>query len=111
MAKKRNKIQSKHLNTAIGLRKHKNKQLITALVVLGVALVVLAVYYYLVSNAILNLAGVTSLLVWLFFAIVAAIVGLYMSRFSRADTDYKRYLRENDIPEEEVKRYMQTHRI
>lgn len=110
MAKKRNKIQSKYLNTALGLRKHRNKQGIIALVSLGAALVIFVVYYFLVSNAILNLAGVTSLFVWLFFAILAAIVGLYTNRYSRASTAYKRYLRENDIPEEEVKRYAQTHR-
>ena len=111
MAKKHKKIQSKHLNTAIGLRRHRRNQGIVALGALGAALIVFAIYYGLVSSGTLSLAGPQSLLVWLFFAVVAAIVGLYTNRYSRANTEYRRYLREMDMSENDVKEYMQTHRI
>jgi len=111
MARKRNKIQAKHLNTAARLRKNRNRKLAVMLVALGVALAILAVYFVLVSNALFTLTEVSSLLVWLFFAITAALVGWYGNRYSRASTDYKKYLNEYEIPDEEVKKYMQSHRL
>ena len=65
----------------------------------------------LVSSGVLSLAGPQSWLVWLFFAVLAAVVGIYTNRYSRANTEYRRYLREHEISEAEVKEYLQTHRI
>lgn len=111
MAKKTRKIQSKYIHTAISMRKTRRQHGIVALVALIAAVGIFAICYMLVSNAILSLAGPQSWFVWLFFAILAAVVGIYTNRYSRANTEYRRYLREHGITENDIKEYLQTHRI
>ena len=108
MAKKRNKASRKHLRNAAELKMESRSKFRVFLIALCIALAILAVYAFLISNAIIQLDQVLSIVVWILFVVVAGVVGWFGTKYSRANAAYLRYKVENDVSEDDVKEFLKT---